>query len=215
MYKRQSSCWDQDLFGIGSGLNNLNFVQYFDPSKNVMRASSEIVYHTAAACVVNALDTNMQRFFYNSDDVTAMALLVRSHQGPDGMWVETNKPLGSKEKSDWTKWFAYSKGIHTPDRTWSPTHRTLPVSTEEWPCLKDGAEYDWRTWDLPNRCIVASGQKGRNPTIYVWRIVCPRGEHVLTNQLLAKMNIGAKRREVAALSFNSQGTLLVLSLIHI
>ena len=204
-----SSCWDQDLFGIGPGLNNLNFVYYFDPSKNVMRASSEIVYHTAAACVVNALDTNMQRFFYHSDDVTAMALLVRRHQGPDGMWVETNKPLGSKEKSDWTKWFAYSKGIHTPDRTWSPTHRTLPVSTEEWPCLKDGAEYDWRTWDLPNRCIVASGQKGRNPTIYVWRIVCPRGEHVLTNQLLAKMNIGAKRREVAALSFNSQGTLLV------
>lgn len=75
--------------------------------------------------------------------------------------------------------------------------------------MRDGQAYDWRTWDLPSRCIVASGQKGRNPRIYVWRIVNPRGESTFVNQLLASLSVGAKRREVVQLSFNSTGSLLV------
>ena len=56
---------------------------------------------------------------------------------------------------------------------------------------------------------MASGQKGRNPRIYVWRIVNPRGESTFVNQLLASLSVGAKRREVVQLSFNSSGSLLV------
>lgn len=151
-----SSCWDQELFGIGPGLNNLNFVYYFDPQQSQMRPSGEILYHTAATCVVFALDTNIQRFFYHSDDVTAMALLVRTHQEVDGRWAETDRPRNFAAREEWGKWFAYSAGIHKPNpHAWSPLDRTLPVHTDEFPCMRDGQIYDWRTWDLPNRCIVA------------------------------------------------------------
>jgi len=133
--------------------------------------------------VVYALDTNIQRFFYHSDDVTSLALLVRRYQKQDGSWEELTKPLSFKAREEWSKWFAYSSGVHVPNaKAWSSMNRTLPVHSDEWPCERDGMPYDWRTWDLPSRCIVASGQKGRNPRIYVWRIVNPRG---------ASMSVGA------------------------
>ena len=167
----------------------------------------------SAACLrrqVFSLDTNIQRFFYHSDDVTAMAVLIRTHQAPDGTWMETNEPRNFRAREEWSKWFAYSAGIHKPNPTaWTPRDRTLPVHTDEFPCMRDGAIYDWRTWDLPNRCVVASGQRGRNPRIYVWRILPPRGEHSFEGQLLAKMSLGTRRREVGLLSFNSDGTYLI------
>ena len=68
---------------------------------------------------------------------------------------------------------------------------------------------DWRDWDLPNRCIVASGQKGRNPIIRVWRIPTYNGERDLSGQVLSTMYLGPKLLSVAALSFNSGGNFLL------
>jgi WD40 repeat protein len=205
-----ASCWEWDLYGIGPGLNNLNFVNHFDSHSSAMAASGEIIYTIAATCVVFDSSNNVQRFFYHSDDVTAMALLIRMQQAMDGSWAELNKPPTLLIKSEWEKFAAYNKGVHTPsERAWSAKERTLPVHSDEWPCMQDGQIYDWRTWELPSRCIVASGQKGRNPRIFVWRIISSRGDKSMNKQILAKMSIGMKRLQVGALSFNAKGNFLL------
>ena len=61
---------------------------------------------------------------------------------------------------------------------------------------------------IASRCIVASGQMGRNPRIYVWRIPLYRGDFDFSNQVLAKLSLGRKRRQVSALSFNGTGKFL-------
>ena len=141
------------MFGIGPGLNNLNFVEYFDTIDNRCKYSGEVVYFTAATVVVYDVFNNIQRFFYHSDDVTSMALLVRMHQRGDGSWIELDKPLGPDALMEWSHWFTYNKGIHIPsEKSWSPDMRTLPVHTDEFPNKgEDGKPYDWRTWDIPNR----------------------------------------------------------------
>lgn len=137
------SCWEWDLYGIGPGLNNLNFVNHFDSHSSAMTASGEIIYTIAATCVVFDSPNNVQRFFYHSDDVTAMALLIRMQQAMDGSWAELNKPPTLLVKSEWEKFAAYNKGVHTPsERAWSAKERTLPVHSDEWPCMQDGQIYD-------------------------------------------------------------------------
>ena len=89
-------------------------------------AARAIVASEARLCVrlsgrimlgVGSLWNNVQRFFYHSDDVTAMALLIRMQQGMDGSWAELNKPPTLLIKSEWEKFAAYNKGVHTPSET--------------------------------------------------------------------------------------------------
>uniref|UniRef100_A0A6T7PC66 EML-like first beta-propeller domain-containing protein n=1 Tax=Hanusia phi TaxID=3032 RepID=A0A6T7PC66_9CRYP len=205
-----SSSWDWDLFGIGPGLNNLNFIEFYDTMENRCKYSGEIVYFTAATVVVYDVFNNIQRFFYHSDDVTSMALLIRMHQRGDGSWIELDQPLGPDAAQEWSHWFTYNKGVHVPsEKSWTADMRTLPVHTDEYPNKgEDGKPYDWKNWDIPNRCIVASGQMGRNPRIYVWRIPLYRGDQDFSTQVLAQLSLGRKRRQVSALSFNGNGRFL-------
>lgn len=62
--------------------------------------------------------------------------------------------------------------------------------------MLDGKPNDWRDWDLPNRCIVASGQTGKNPRIYVWKIPRYSGETCLDKLVLATMLLGNQRLQV-------------------
>ena len=205
-----ASCWDQELFGEGPGMDNIHFIQAFDASTNKMVHTGEILYFAAATVIVFDIKNNIQRYLHHSDDVTACTLLKRVLQRPDGSWEEAQTPSGSKAKEEWAKFFAYDNGRYTPnEQKWTPSSRMLPESTEEFPQFDDGALMDWRDWDLPNRCIVASGQKGRNPRIYVWRVVRHNGENNLEKQVLATMTLGQKRLQVASLSFNSRGNYLV------
>ncbi len=205
-----ASCWDQALFGEGPGMDNLHFLQSFNPRTSKMEHTGEILYFAASTVIVFDIKNNTQRYLHHSDDVTAVAVLKRVVQKPDGSWEESMSPPGAEAKEQWAKFFAYDKGRYTPsDQKWEPMSRLLPESSEEFPQFDDGIPMDWRDWDLPNRCIVASGQKGRNPRIFVWRVVRHNGENNLEHQLLAKMSLGAKRLQVVSLSFNSKGNYLI------
>jgi len=205
-----SSCWDQNLFGEGPGSENLYFLQAFSASAGKMVNTGEIVYFTAATCVVFDVKNGIQKFFHHSDDVTAMAVLRRTHQKPDGSWAEMDRPKGQIATEQWQKWFAYNAGVYVPnEKDWTPGSRLLPQSSEEFPQFDEGAPQDWRNWDIPNRCIVASGQKGRNPRIYVWRAIRGDGETGLEKQVLATMTLGAKKLQVGQLSFNGRGNFLL------
>ena len=205
-----SSCWDQALFGEGPGADNLFFLQAFSASAGKMVNTGEIVYFTAATCVVFDVKNGIQRFFHHSDDVTALTVLRRTHQKADGSWEEMVRPKGQAATEQWQKWFAYNAGVYEPnEKDWTPGSRLLPQSSEEFPQFDEGMPMDWRNWDIPNRCIVASGQKGRNPRIYVWRAIRGDGQTGLEKQVLATMTLGPKKLQVGQLSFNGRGNFLI------
>jgi len=205
-----ASCWDQELFGEGPGLENLHFLQAYDSDRGCMVHTGEIVYFAAATVIVFDVKNNVQRFLHHTNSVSSIAVLKRVYQKPDASWAEMEKPTNPLTAEQWEMFFAYTKGVYTPGpKKWKPTDRTLPVSTEEFPQMFEGGVIDWRDWDLPNRCIVASGQKGRNPRIIVWRVTPYDGRHEFKDQILATMSLGPKRIEVVSLSFNSKGNYLV------
>ena len=205
-----ASCWDRSLFGEGPGMDNLHFLQSFNPKTSKMEHTGEVLYFAAATVIVFDIKNNIQRYFHHSDDVTAVTVLKRVVQRPDGSWEEAMSPPGAEAKEQWAKFFAYDKGRYIPnEQKWDPLSRLLPESSEEYPQFDDGILMDWRDWDLPNRCIVASGQRGRNPRVYVWRVVRHTGQNNLERQLLAQMTLGPKRLLVVSLSFNSKGNYLI------
>lgn len=206
-----ASCWDQDLFGPGPGQDNLFFLQRYNAQQGMMIHSGEIIFFAAATVVVFDVKNNIQRFFHHSDDVTSMTVLRRMYQKPDASWAEMERPQGATARAEWAKWFAYDQGVYVPnEKDWTPSSRLLPTSSDEFPQIGDnGKPQDWKDWDLPNRCIVASGQKGRNPRIFVWRVVRYNGEATMGKQVLATMTLGPKRLQVSSLSFNKEGNLLL------
>ena len=191
-------------------MDNLHFIQSYDASTGKMMHTGEILYFAASTVIVFDLKNNIQRYLHHSDDVTACAVLKRVVQKPDGSWEESMSPPGAEAKEQWARFFAYDKGRYTPnEQKWTPKSRLLPESSEQFPQFDDGVPMDWRDWDLPNRCVIATGQKGRNPRIFVWRVIRHNGENNLEKQVLANMTLGKKRLQVVSLSFNSRGNYLI------
>eukprot|EP00960_Hanusia_phi_P023353 689304-Hanusia_phi.AAC.4 len=85
-----ASCWDQELFGEGPGLENLHFLQAYDADRGCMIHTGEIVYFAAATVIVFDIKNNIQRFLHHTNSVSSIALLKRVYQKPDASWTEQN-----------------------------------------------------------------------------------------------------------------------------
>jgi hypothetical protein len=117
-----------------AGQDNLFFVQRFDPSVGAMVFSKEVLFFAAATVVVFDLETNIQRFFHHSDNVTAVTLLRRVYQKPDASWTEMERPIGAKAAEEWHKWELFNKGVYQPGpKDWAPESLLLPQTSDDYP----------------------------------------------------------------------------------
>ena len=96
--------------------------------------SKEVLFFAAATVVVFDIESNIQRFFHHSDNVTAVTLLRRVYQKPDASWTEMDRPIGAKAAHEWHKWECFNKGVYKPGpKDWTPESLLLPQTSDDYP----------------------------------------------------------------------------------